>query len=199
MRCLPANNLVTLDDLTLIRLIRAGSDEALSALLSRYEHTVRHHAGCKTVSGLEPEDLYQEGLIGLYGAMMSFKPEGGASFHTYAVLCITRRMSSAVKTATRQKHIPLNNYLSIDDELNAGIVADLHMVNPEELIVSRENIGKIKGAINECLTSAERRVFGLYLSGASYAAMAKILNVSTKSVDNALQRVKRKLSLKVSG
>jgi RNA polymerase sporulation-specific sigma factor len=177
----------------LIRSAREGNDGALLALFARYEFFTRMLSSSAHFSGLETEDLVQEGFIGLFFAVRDYRAERGASFHTYVLLCIKRRMLSALRTASCQKHIPLNNYLSLDDEINAQAAALTNVVNPEDMIVCRENIDAMRNVVEKCLTASEREILNMYLLGYSYAAISKSMDVSIKFIDNSLQRIRRKL------
>lgn len=184
---------LSLEEGTLVRFAGGGNEEALQELFSRYVLYIRAQASSIVCTGLETEDLVQEGMIGLMCAVRSYRAERGASFRTYALLCIKRRMLSVLKSASRQKHIPLNNYISLDDEANAQAVAMTRVVNPEDMIVCRESIGALHRVMNNCLTETERGIFKMYLSGMTYAAMAESCHMSIKYIDNSLQRIKKKL------
>lgn len=186
-------------DTALVRRIKNGDEDAFQVLLAGYERLIMARAASYHNAGLEADDLFQEGMIGLISAIRTYNPDGGASFKTYAMLCINRKMVSALRSALSQKQIPLNSYLSLNDQVLVHDSAFTIYFNPEDMVESREAIGIIKEVMKTHFSSLERRVLNLYVSGLSYAAMAKILNVSTKFIDNALQRIKRKLSLKVSG
>ncbi|OPJ54912.1 RNA polymerase sporulation sigma factor SigH [Alkalithermobacter paradoxus] len=178
-----------------------GDSYALDYLMKKYKNFVRSKAKSYFLVGADKEDIMQEGMIGLYKAIRDYDEEKTSSFRAFAELCITRQIITAIKTATRQKHIPLNSYVSLnkpiyDDEsdrtlldiITSGIVTD-----PEELLISREEIKNIESKMNEILSSLELEVLDLYLKGKSYQQIAKGLNRHVKSIDNALQRVKRKL------
>jgi len=199
MPCTYKVNLSDIEDCVLAQFAREDNDEALVELISRYELFIKMRSSSAHFAGLEKEDLIQEGLIGLFSAIRSFSPQGGASFRTYAFLCIKRRMSSAIRSAYCRKHIPLNNYLSLDDESNLQAAALTNVINPEDMIVCREDIGTVKNVVENCLTTLERRILNMYVSGVSYAAMAKSFNVSIKTIDNSLQKIKKRLSLSLVG
>ena len=151
--------------------------------------------------GADHEDIVQEGMIGLYKAIRDFRPDKLSSFRAFAELCITRQIITAIKTATRQKHIPLNNYVSLNkplydeesDRTLLDVIVEGRMSDPEELIINMENVGNIRTKINEVLSSLEQQVLNAYLDGKSYQEIAEALGRHVKSIDNALQRVKRKL------
>jgi RNA polymerase sporulation-specific sigma factor len=151
--------------------------------------------------GADREDIIQEGMIGLYKAIRDFNPEKLSSFRAFAELCITRQIITAIKTATRQKHIPLNSYVSLNkpiydedsDRTLLDILSGVKISDPEELIISREEFEDIEGKMGQILSKLEWQVLMSYLGGKSYQEIAKDLKRHVKSIDNALQRVKRKL------
>ena len=158
--------------------------------------------------GADKEDIIQEGMIGLFKAIRDYQPEKTSSFKTFAELCITRQIITAIKTATRQKHIPLNSYVSLNkpiyDEESERTLMDVLIgkkgTNPEDLFISQEEVNAIEAQIGEILSDLEWEVLSSYLQGRSYQEIADDLNRHVKSIDNALQRIKRKLekSLKIS-
>ncbi len=151
--------------------------------------------------GADKEDIVQEGMIGLYKAIRDFKGDKLASFRAFAELCITRQIITAIKTATRQKHIPLNSYVSLDkpifdeesDRTLMDVLTGAIMDDPEELMIHREEFGYLEEKMSEILSELELQVLALYLDGQSYHEISAKLNRHVKSIDNALQRVKRKL------
>ena len=191
--------LAKIKDSMLARFAREGDDEALRELISRYELFIKLQSKKLSLSGLDKEDLIQEGMIGLFSAVRTYKEEGGASFHTYAILCIKRSMLSAVRSASRRKHQPLNDSISLDDESNTRALSLISAVNPEDMIVCRENIGLLRNIVETSLTASERGILNMYISGVSYAAIARVLHVSIKTVDNSLQKIKKKLLISVEG
>jgi RNA polymerase sporulation-specific sigma factor len=197
--CARTADLALTEDRILAQFAREGDDEALIELLRRYEFFIKLRSSQVSFVGLEAEDLIQEGMIGLFSAVQNYRAGGGASFRTYALLCIKRRMLSAIRSASRQKHMPLNNYVSLDDEANAQAVALTKVVNLEDMIVCREDIGALKNVVEKCLTSSERGILNMYISGITYAAIAEVFNVSIKFIDNSLQRIKKKLIISVEG
>jgi RNA polymerase sporulation-specific sigma factor len=197
-RCTAAR-LAAQEDSVLTEYAARGCEEAMQLLFARYEGIVRRRARSARIDGLEPEDLFQEGMIGFITAVRSYRIDRGASFRTYALLCITRRMASAVRSALSQKNLPLGTYISLDEELDTDTIPSSRSGNPEDMVVCREELQNFQSFMERNLTLLERRVLKLYISGRSYAAMAEILNVNTKTVDNALQRIRKKLSLKISG
>ena len=191
----------TRTDEELALLAQQGDDAALEYLLNKYKNFVRSKARSYFLIGADHEDIVQEGMIGLYKAIRDFKPEKLSSFRAFAELCITRQIITAIKTATRQKHIPLNSYVSLnkpiyDDESDRtllDVIAEGRVANPEDMLISQEDVGLIEDKIGQMLSSLEREVLSAYLDGKSYQEIAQELDRHVKSIDNALQRVKRKL------
>ena len=180
---------------------RTGDAVAVEYLLNKYKNFVRSRARSYFLIGADHEDIVQEGMIGLYKAIRDFRPEKLASFRAFAELCITRQIITAIKTATRQKHIPLNSYVSLNkplydeesDRTLLDVCAEGHSTNPEELLISQEDLRGIHQKIDEVLSGLEQEVLAAYLDGKSYQEIADMLGRHVKSIDNALQRVKRKL------
>lgn len=170
-------------------------------LLNKYRNFVRAKARSYFLIGAEREDIIQEGMIGLYKAIRDFKADKLSSFRAFAELCITRQIITAIKTATRQKHIPLNSYVSLNkpiyeeesDRTLLDILSGSKVTDPEELVISREEFLSIEEKMNEILSDLEWKVLMSYLDGKSYQEIADELDRHVKSIDNALQRVKRKL------
>ncbi len=179
----------------------AGDEEALEYLLNKYKNFVRSKARSYFLIGADHEDIVQEGMIGLFKAIRDFREDKLSSFRAFAELCITRQIITAIKTATRQKHIPLNSYVSLNrpiydeesDRTLLDVLAEGRVVSPEELLISREDYSSIESRIGQVLSDLEQQVLRAYLDGKSYQEIAKDLNRHVKSIDNALQRVKRKL------
>ncbi len=190
-----------LEDENVIELVHCGESEALDYLIQKYRNFVRAKARSYFLIGADREDIVQEGMIGLYKAIRDYKEDKLTSFKAFAELCITRQIITAIKTATRQKHIPLNSYISLDkpiydeesDRTLMDVLTGAKILNPEELIINREKYVNIEGKITELLSDLERKVLALYLDGQSYQEISEELNRHVKSIDNALQRVKRKL------
>ena len=188
-------------DEQVVELCHQGDSEAEEYLLNKYKYFVRAKARSYFLIGADHEDIVQEGMIGLYKAIRDFKPEKLSSFRAFAELCITRQIITAIKTATRQKHIPLNSYVSLNkplydeesDRTLLDVIMEGRISDPEELIINRENLGNIHNKISEVLSSLEQEVLQAYLDGKSYQEIADALGRHVKSIDNALQRVKRKL------
>jgi RNA polymerase sporulation-specific sigma factor len=180
---------------------RQGNSKAQEYLIKKYKNFVRAKARSYFLIGADREDIIQEGMIGLFKAIRDFKPDKLSSFRAFAELCITRQIITAIKTATRQKHIPLNSYISLNkpiydeesDRTLLDVISGAKISDPEELIISREELSHIESKIGEILSDLEWTVLMSYLQGKSYQEMAVELNRHVKSIDNALQRVKRKL------
>jgi RNA polymerase sporulation-specific sigma factor len=194
----------TLDhsDIDLAALAQAGDHEALTALIDRYRRFARAKSRGYFLVGGDADDIEQEALIGLYKAVRDFRPEHQASFRAFAELCITRQIITAIKTATRQKHQPLNQYVSISgsrggEEPGERSIEDLLMVQPDsdpaDRIVADERVGSLRTAMQELLSGLEVEVLHLYVEGKSYQEIGEQLGRHVKSIDNALQRIKRKL------
>lgn len=188
-------------DEDVVALCRENDALAVEFLLNKYKNFVRSKARSYFLIGADHEDIVQEGMIGLYKAIRDFRPEKLSSFRAFAELCITRQIITAIKTATRQKHIPLNSYVSLNkplydeesDRTLLDVCAEGHSSNPEELIISQEDVRGIHQRIDEVLSDLEQEVLAAYLDGKSYQEIADNLGRHVKSIDNALQRVKRKL------
>jgi RNA polymerase sporulation-specific sigma factor len=195
------NDYKNMEDERLVELVHQGDGEALDFLIHKYQNFVRAKARSYFLVGADREDIVQEGMIGLYKAVRDFKGDKLSSFKAFAELCITRQMITAIKTATRQKHIPLNSYVSLDkpiyddesDRTLMDVISGTKATDPEELIVNREKVDDIEVKMAELLSDLERKVLALYLDGRSYQEISEELNRHVKSIDNALQRVKRKL------
>ena len=190
-----------LSDEELVEQVHLGNTNALDYLITKYRLFVKVKARSYFLIGADKEDIIQEGMIGLYKAIRDFKGDKLASFRAFAELCITRQIITAIKTATRQKHIPLNSYVSLDkpiyDEDSERTLMDVITSpltdNPEHLMINREEYSRLEGQMSEVLSELEQQVLVLYLEGRSYNEISSLLNRSTKSIDNALQRIKRKL------
>ena len=181
---------------------RGGSDAALCELLNKYRAFARVKARSYFLVGADREDIVQEGMIGLYKAIRDFNPELQTSFRAFAELCITRQIITAIKTATRQKHGPLNNYVSFErpvggDDDSERVLGDVlptvAITDPADLVISAERIRALQAHFDEVLSDLETEVLRLYVEGKSYQEIAERLERHVKSIDNALQRIKRKL------
>ncbi|HHV93964.1 MAG TPA: RNA polymerase sporulation sigma factor SigH [Firmicutes bacterium] len=190
-----------LEDEELVGLVREGDELALEYMINKYKNFVRAKARSYFLIGADREDIIQEGMIGLYKAIRDFRSDKLASFRAFAELCITRQIITAIKTATRQKHIPLNSYVSLNkpiydeesDRTLLDVLSGNRVTDPEELVISREEFIHIEQKMGEFLSELEWKVLMYYLEGKSYQEIADSLGRHVKSVDNALQRVKRKL------
>ncbi|WP_306986107.1 RNA polymerase sporulation sigma factor SigH [Alkalicoccobacillus murimartini] len=189
------------DDGFLVEQVKLGNTQALEYLINKYKNFVRAKSRSYFLIGADHEDIVQEGMIGLYKAVRDFRGDKLSSFKAFAELCITRQIITAIKTATRQKHIPLNSYVSLDkplyDEESERTLLDVicgnRVTNPEELLINQEEFENIELKMGEILSELEQQVLLLYLDGRTYQEISSDLNRHVKSIDNALQRVKRKL------
>lgn len=181
---------------------RAKTDRAAADfLLNKYKNMVRSRAKAYFLAGGDNDDLVQEGMIGLFNAVRDYNPDKEASFSSFAELCVRRQIFTAIKTAGRQKHIPLNTYVSlnkpIDDEQPditlSDTIAGPVLSDPETLYIRNENLRAVEAEIDEKLTDLEKRVLILHLQGMSYSEISEIIDKPAKSIDNALQRIKKKL------
>ena len=191
----------SLSDEKLVTLAVNGSNEAQEMILNKYKNFVRAKARTYFLVGADSDDIVQEGMIGLYKAVRDFKADKLSSFRAFADLCITRQIITAIKTATRNKHLPLNSYISLnkpiyDDDAEKtlmDIITEETVCDPEELMLHKEAVASIEVKISKELSSFEKNVLELYLDGRSYQEIAEHLGKHVKSVDNALQRIKKKL------
>ncbi|MBZ9609541.1 RNA polymerase sporulation sigma factor SigH [Clostridium estertheticum] len=178
-----------------------GNVRAQEYLINKYRNFIKAKAKSYFLIGADKEDIYQEGMIGLYKAIRDFKADRLSSFRAFAEICVTRQIITAIKTATRQKHIPLNTYISLNkpiydeesDRTLLDVLSGAKITDPEELVISREEVISIQNEIGEVLSELEMEVLMSYLDGKSYQEIACDLDRHAKSIDNALQRVKRKL------
>lgn len=191
-----------MSDEDLVVEVRSGSDQAIDLLLHRYRHYARAKARTYFLAGADKEDIVQEGMIGLYKAIRDFQADKNTAFRAFAELCMTRQIITAIKTATRQKHQPLNSYVSLnkpasnddDDDRSIGdSISTRTVMDPAELVVSAEELANIKASVGKVLSVFETEVLQLYMDGKSYQQIADMLGRHVKSIDNALQRIKRKL------
>ncbi|HEX2051420.1 MAG TPA: RNA polymerase sporulation sigma factor SigH [Actinomycetota bacterium] len=189
-------------DVDLVTRARAGDDRAIEVLLARYRNFARAKARSYFLAGSDKEDVVQEGMIGLYKAIRDFDADQETPFRAFAELCISRQILTAIKTANRNKHQPLNSSVSLDAPAFADAPADRsvgdHLVapaasDPAELVISADEIEALKDTIRTSLTDLEGNVLKLYMDGKSYEEIAGVLGNHVKSIDNALQRIKRKL------
>ena len=205
---LMSHQLSDLDDEALVERARYGDEYAIETLLTRYRHYARAKARSYFLAGADKEDIVQEGMIGLFKAIRDFQGEKNTAFRAFAELCITRQIITAIKTATRQKHMPLNSYVSLNkptsqedsdqrslgDTLVATTISD-----PVEIVISAEEVAGIRSSMTRILSSLETEVLRLYMDGKSYQQIADMLGRHVKSIDNALQRIKRKLEQHLPG
>ncbi|HET7579164.1 MAG TPA: RNA polymerase sporulation sigma factor SigH [Bacillales bacterium] len=189
-----------LEDERLVVSVHEGNNQALEYLIDKYKNFVKAKARSYFLVGADREDIIQEGMIGLFKAIRDFQDDKLSSFKAFAELCITRQMITAIKTATRQKHIPLNSYVSLDkpiyeeesDRTLLDVICGSRVSDPEETVIHQEEFDSIEGKMSEILSDLEQKVLMLYLDGRSYQEISADLNRHVKSIDNALQRVKRK-------
>ena len=190
------NNLYITSDEDLWRSAASGNSEAEELLLKKYSKIVKICTRPFFLAGGDSEDLIQEGTLGLLSAIRQFDPDKDTSFKTYAELCIRNRLYTAIKSALRSKHTPLNEYISFEspqfDENQTR--TSLFLRDPEELLIARERVEEITHSLSVALSGFESQILDLYLDGLSYIEIADNLNVTNKSVDNAVQRIRRKLA-----
>lgn len=191
-------------DEELVAAARAGDDRALDVLLLRYRGFARLKARSYFLVGAGPDDVVQEGMIGLYKAVREYDAEAGAGFRRFAELCITRQIVTAIKSATRHKHRPLNDYVSFhrpvladdEDERTLGdVLPTPPLTDPAEQVVCAERVRELQQHFDTVLSDLEAEVLQLHVDGRSYLEIARMLRRHTKSIDNALQRIKRKLDV----
>lgn len=184
-------------DEQLIEKLRDGDSNIIDYLMEKYKNTVRKEANAMYLLGGENDDLIQEGMIGLFKAVQDYDLRQGASFFSFAKLCITRQMYSAIEASRRKKHRPLNSYISFyekgeDENTLVDTMAAGDGSNPEEIFVSQEYVKILQNRLEESLSDLENRVLYLHLMGTDYKTIARLLDKSPKTVDNALQRIKSK-------
>lgn len=190
------------EDKVLLEKVKNGNNEALETLINKYKELVNMKVGKYFIIGAEKEDIYQEGMIGLYKAIKSFDVEKQNSFKTFANLCIERQLITAIKSSNRQKHMPLNSYLSLngaayDDENDTSLleIFNSHTVeDPLETLTKKEYFKSVEDKIEENLSEFEKQVLHRYVKGESYTTIAEKLDSPVKSIDNAIQRIRKKAS-----
>lgn len=197
------NDYKTSKDEELILRIRDGEEKITDYIMEKYKNLVRSKAGSMYILGADREDLIQEGMIGLFKAIRDYDIGRDASFATFADLCVARQMYTAVQAAGRKKHAPLNSYVSLyagngsdkteEEKKLLDSLVSRDEQNPEELLIDRENVERIEKAIESELSSFERQVLDLYLTGMKYTEIARVLGKDDKSTDNALQRCRSKI------
>ncbi len=190
-------------DEELIVQLRDGEEGITEYLMNKYKNLVRSKAKSMYILGADSDDLIQEGMIGLFKALRDYDSGRDASFFTFADLCVSRQMYTAVQASKRQKHIPLNTYVSLygsvgknhdgEEEELVNLLADVAGQSPEDVVIDRENVIQLEQTIERELSSFEKQVLDLYLTGMRYQQIAKVLGRDDKSTDNALQRIKTKL------
>lgn len=188
-------------DEQIVKLAQGDDSQALEYLLNKYKNFVRTKARSYFLIGADHEDIVQEGMIGLYKSIRDYKEEKLSSFRVFAELCITRQIITAIKTATRQKHIPLNSYISLNkpiyeedsDRTLLDVITEEGVSDPEEVMIDREDLSFIEGRIGQMMSDLEKEVLIRYMEGKSYVQIADEMGRHVKSIDNALQRIKRKL------
>lgn len=191
-------------DAELLTLARAGDTCAEEALYARYKNVVRVKTHAYFIVGADRDDLLQEGMIGLYKAVRDYSADCGASFRTFAEMCIHRQIVTAIKTATRQKHIPLNSYISLyknSEDPERSLIDTLQLTgeDPADTFLGKERARHMEALLQTALSDFEKQVLALYMDGCSYAQAAARLGRSAKAVDNALQRIKKKMAQMQSG
>lgn len=194
-----------MEDEEVLTCVNAGCRQGMEYLIEKYKPLVRAKARSYFLVGADREDIVQEGMIGFFKAVRDYKPEKQIPFKAFADICITRQVITAVKAATRQKHIPLNSYVSLNkkvfdedsDKYLIEVIEEASVTNPEELLISKEEICFIESLVIELLSPFEKEVLRKYLSGITYQEIAKQLNKPVKSIDNALQRLKKKIEKKL--
>jgi RNA polymerase sporulation-specific sigma factor len=195
-------------DEVLVERARSGDDRAIETLLQRYRHYARAKARTYFLAGADKEDIVQEGMIGLFKGIRDFRSDKKAAFRAFAELCISRQIITAIKTASRQKHFPLNSYVSLNKPIHAGdgqersigeTLIQRGVSDPAELVISAEELSHIRESMGMLLSDLETEVLQLYMDGKSYQEIADILGRHVKSIDNALQRIKRKLEQHLAG
>lgn len=190
-------------DEELIDRLRRGEDLIMDYICDKYKNLVRSKAKSMFILGADSDDLIQEGMIGLFKAVRDYDMGRDASFFTFAELCISRQMYTAVQAAKRQKHLPLNTYVSLDsggmnqegreESTLAELIADRAELSPEELVLDKERVAYLEKTIETELSDFEKQVLDLYMTGMSYSQIAKVLGREEKATDNALQRLKTKI------
>ena len=179
-------------DEQLLEKLNAGESACMDVLIERYKRQVRNQARTLYLIGGDSDDLIQEGMLGLFKAIRDYRPEKAVSFESFAVLCISRQLYSAIQAAGRQKHAPLNSYVELSPELGER-TEGLKGKSPEELLIDQENIQSLREELLKVATPLEQEILKAYLSGLSYTEIALRLHKEPKSIDNALQRIRRKL------
>ncbi|MEE0300735.1 MAG: RNA polymerase sporulation sigma factor SigH [Blautia sp.] len=182
-----------ISDEELIARLRNGETIIEDYLMEKYKGLVRQKARAMFLIGGDTDDLIQEGMIGLFKAVRDFQPGREATFATFARMCIDRQIYSAIQNSNRQKHLPLNSYVSLNQEDESSPIWELSVENPEEIIIDQETTRDLQQKISDYLSPMENKVLDLYLKGEGYVEIGRILGKSPKSIDNALQRIRAKI------
>ena len=182
-----------ISDEELIARLRDGETIIEDYLMEKYKGLVRQTARAMFLIGGDTDDLIQEGMIGLFKAVRDFQPGREATFATFARMCIDRQIYSAIQNSNRQKHLPLNSYVSLNQEDESSPIWELSVENPEEIIIDQETTRDLQQKISDYLSPMENKVLDLYLKGEGYVEIGRILGKSPKSIDNALQRIRAKI------
>lgn len=188
-------------DEEIVTMVKDGDSLAQEYLMNKYKTLVKSKARAYFLIGADREDIIQEGMIGLYKAVRDYQNDKNTTFKSFAELCVNRQMITAIKTATRQKHIPLNYSISLNrpvfdddsEETYMDLIKESRVTSPEALLIGQEDKNLIETGISEILSDFETRTLGYYLQGKTYYEIAAILHKPEKSIDNALQRVKKKI------
>lgn len=194
-----------MEDEEVLSYVHSGCKRGMEHLIEKYKPLVRAKARSYFLVGADKEDIVQEGMIGLFKAVRDYKDDKSIPFRVFAEMCITRQIITAVKTATRQKHIPLNSYVSLNrkvfdeesDKFLIEVIQEVSVANPEELFINKEQFTVIESRVMELLSPFEKEVLAKYLAGVTYQDIARQLNKPVKSIDNALQRLKKKIEKSV--
>ena len=187
-------------DEEILNIIKNGDNQAIDYLITKYKNLVKIRARAYFIIGADTEDIIQEGMIGLYKAIRDYK-KTDASFQTFAKICIDRQVMTAIKSANRKKHLPLNSYLSLNmltyeedpDKTYIDKLEESKILNPEEIVIDKENVKTLQEQINKNLSGLEKQVLKLYLKGKSYATIEQKNEKDEKSIDNAIQRIRKKI------
>ena len=194
-------NFCSMSDEQVVLLSQKGDEDALNHIIARYRNFVYSKANTYFLAGAEKDDVVQEGMIGLYKAVKEYNPDNVSSFKHFAGICVSNQILSAVKAATRKKHLPLNSYISLcesgaelENDESQGVFIEDREKNPEDIIIGQENQSVMEYKINKALSKLELQVFMYYIEGLSYTEISELIGKPPKSIDNALCRIKRKLS-----
>lgn len=188
-----------ISDEELLARLREGENSISDYLMEKYKGMVRQKARAMFLIGGDTDDLIQEGMIGLFKAVQDFKPQREASFQTFARLCVDRQIYNAIQTSRRQKHQPLNSYVSLSTEEVREHEEELLTENPESIVIDKENTRALKERIRKQLSAMENQVLDYYLEGEGYVKIAELLGKSPKAIDNALQRIRAKIRAEIEG